>query len=230
MINTEEMVVQTSPEAAPSPFKLGTVAALFANNTAQVLFDGETTASEKQYAYLSTYVPEVDDRVLLVNVGGTYIIMGDISYNIAPSPPVIPQNYLFDAEEVVMTQGLDVTGLLEAKSGVAVTGDLAVSGNGTVGGTLEVTGNTTIGGTLGVTAQSTFLDYPTFTKGMISSSGYYAVFNGGIKHVGTTLGFFNKTPATKGTNIPQLSSQATLATVISTVNSILTLLSRYGLH
>lgn len=200
MINTEEMVVQTTPEAAPSPFKLGTVAALFENNTAQVLFDGETTASEKQYAYLSTYVPEVDDRVLLVNVGGTYIIMGDISYNVAPSPPVIPQNYLFDDEEVVMTQGLDVTGLLEAKSGVAVTGDITatgiLTGDSLSVGAATLTGNlsavdVTASGKLGVTGTSKLTGTVTMSgnasvggtltvRDISTGSGYSSVFNGGI--------------------------------------------------
>lgn len=44
-----------------------------------VKFDGETTASSKKYKKLASYSsPAVNDRVLLVNVGGTYIIVGKI--------------------------------------------------------------------------------------------------------------------------------------------------------
>ena len=200
MINVEEMVLQTNPEVPPSPFRLGVVAALFANNTAQVLFDGETTASEKQYAYLSPYIPEADDRVLLVSVGGTYIIMGDISFNVAPSPPEVPQNYLFDSQEVVMTQGLDVTGLLEAKSGVTVTGnvtatgaltggslstgsatltgnlsavDVSATGNLAVTGTSILSGATTISGTTTINAALS-------ARGVSTGSGYSSNFAGGM--------------------------------------------------
>jgi hypothetical protein len=44
-----------------------------------VQFDGETTASSKKYKKLASYSnPAVNDRVLLVHVGGTYIIVGKI--------------------------------------------------------------------------------------------------------------------------------------------------------
>ena len=44
----------------------------------KVQFDGETTPSTKLYKRLASYSPTVNDRVLLVNVGGTYIIVGKI--------------------------------------------------------------------------------------------------------------------------------------------------------
>ena len=44
-----------------------------------VQFDGETSASTKLYKRLSSYSsPAVNDRVLLVKVGGTYVILGKI--------------------------------------------------------------------------------------------------------------------------------------------------------
>ena len=97
MINTEDMVKLTEPESKDSAFRLGTVAALFAHGTAKILFDGEEEVSEKEYAYLSNYVPELNDRVLLAKTGGSYVIIGALSYAVAPDDGEATQNYLFDA-------------------------------------------------------------------------------------------------------------------------------------
>lgn len=44
-----------------------------------VQFDGETTASQKSYKRLASYSsPAVSDRVLLIKVGGTYVILGKV--------------------------------------------------------------------------------------------------------------------------------------------------------
>lgn len=44
-----------------------------------VQFDGETAPSAKKYKRLASYSsPVTSDRVLLVKVGGTYIIIGKI--------------------------------------------------------------------------------------------------------------------------------------------------------
>lgn len=59
-----------------SEYKLGTVTSISGGISVQ--FDGETTPSTKLYKRLASYSPTVNDRVLLVNVGGTYIIVGKI--------------------------------------------------------------------------------------------------------------------------------------------------------
>ena len=44
-----------------------------------VQFDGETSPSTKTYKRLASYSsPAVNDRVLLVRISGTYIILGKI--------------------------------------------------------------------------------------------------------------------------------------------------------
>lgn len=43
-----------------------------------VTFDGETTMSTKQYPVLDSYFPAASDRVLMVPVGNTYLIVGSI--------------------------------------------------------------------------------------------------------------------------------------------------------
>jgi len=60
-----------------SDYKLGTVTST--SGGVSVQFDGETTASAKKYKRLASYSsPTVSDRVLLVKVGGSYVILGKI--------------------------------------------------------------------------------------------------------------------------------------------------------
>ena len=60
-----------------SEYKLATVTST--SGGVSVQFDGETTPSTKKYKRLASYSsPTVNDRVLLVKVGGTYVIIGKI--------------------------------------------------------------------------------------------------------------------------------------------------------
>ena len=62
----------------PQEIKLGTVTSV-SSGRVKVLFDGEATAGDKLYRRLVSYSnPAVNDRVLLIKVGGTYIIFGKI--------------------------------------------------------------------------------------------------------------------------------------------------------
>ena len=85
MIPTAQELVETPQEN--KNFKMAVVAELFPNSTAKVTFDGEEEASEKQYAYLSSYVPKSGDRVLMAAVGGTYVILGKVKFNASPDTP-----------------------------------------------------------------------------------------------------------------------------------------------
>ena len=60
-----------------SDYKLATVTST--SGGVSVQFDGETTPSTKKYKRLASYSsPTVNDRVLLVKVGGTYVIIGKV--------------------------------------------------------------------------------------------------------------------------------------------------------
>lgn len=60
-----------------SDYKLGTVTST--SGGVSVQFDGETTPSAKKYKRLASYSsPTVNDRVLLIKVGGTYVIIGKV--------------------------------------------------------------------------------------------------------------------------------------------------------
>jgi hypothetical protein len=60
-------------------FRAGSVVALFAGGHPQIQFDGETSPSGKKYSRLASYAtPARNDRVLLMSISGTYIILGKI--------------------------------------------------------------------------------------------------------------------------------------------------------
>lgn len=57
---------------------IGTVKSITAGVGVSVQIDGETSATEKKYAYLSSYSPVVNDRVLIAEVAGSYVVLGKI--------------------------------------------------------------------------------------------------------------------------------------------------------
>lgn len=69
-----------------SKIKLGTVdpayiASTFPGTLPRITFDGETTMSTKTYPVMSPYWPQASDRVILVPVGATYLILGPVDYD-----------------------------------------------------------------------------------------------------------------------------------------------------
>ena len=58
--------------------KLGTVKTITSGSGVTVQIDGESAATTKKYTYLSSYTPAVNDRVLIAEVGGSYVILGKI--------------------------------------------------------------------------------------------------------------------------------------------------------
>lgn len=61
--------------------KLGIVVEIFSNGNPKIKFDGENIPSEKEYTRLSSYSPEVGDRVLLLYISGTYVVLGKVTKN-----------------------------------------------------------------------------------------------------------------------------------------------------
>ena len=57
---------------------LGTVKTITSGSGVTVQIDGESSATTKKYTYLSSYTPAVNDRVLITEVGGSYVILGKI--------------------------------------------------------------------------------------------------------------------------------------------------------
>lgn len=69
--------IREAQEDQPSPTALGTVTGT--TGGVQVQFDGESTASSKAYKRLSSYTPAVNDRVLLLRSGQTWVVLGAIA-------------------------------------------------------------------------------------------------------------------------------------------------------
>lgn len=57
---------------------LGTVYARDNNEGLQIIIDGEDEATEKKYHYLASYVPAAGDRVLIEEIGDSYVVIGKV--------------------------------------------------------------------------------------------------------------------------------------------------------
>ncbi len=79
MINVNDFFnIIRSDDKSQSLFRLGTIDPAYIEGKPRVIFDGETEPSTKGYCFISGYIPAPNDRVLLVCIGGTYIIQGAI--------------------------------------------------------------------------------------------------------------------------------------------------------
>lgn len=58
--------------------RIGTVDPSYTSGLVKVTFDGETTLSVKGYAWLGAYTPAASDRVALLPVGTSWLILGKI--------------------------------------------------------------------------------------------------------------------------------------------------------
>ena len=73
-----EFLSTMQPEQRESPFRMGKIDPSYSTGRPGIVFDGETTASQKKYRYLSSYTPVANDRVLLGRVSGSYVILGKV--------------------------------------------------------------------------------------------------------------------------------------------------------
>lgn len=59
-------------------FLLATVYVYTSGQGIRLVIDGETTRTTKWYRHLSSYTPSNGDRVLVLEIAGTYIVLGKI--------------------------------------------------------------------------------------------------------------------------------------------------------
>lgn len=64
---------------------LGTISAVDNDNGLQLIIDGEDDPTTKKYTYMASYVPTANDRVLIEEIGGSYVIMGKVISDMASS-------------------------------------------------------------------------------------------------------------------------------------------------
>nr|DAG11726.1 MAG TPA: hypothetical protein [Caudoviricetes sp.] len=65
-------------------FRLAAITAIDSGGVS-VQFEGEDTASDKTYTVVQSYHPTLGDRVVMLNISGTYIVLGCVG---APTDPV----------------------------------------------------------------------------------------------------------------------------------------------
>ena len=79
--------------------KMATVVGFFEETkTAKIQFDGEEKAAEKEYPYLSSYSPKLDDKVFCLEFGESFIILGEVTFQKKP----------FDLDDT-LTKAIDPT-------------------------------------------------------------------------------------------------------------------------
>ena len=88
----DEDVLSPKMEDPKSAFRLGTITAIKPQGTT-VKFEGEDTASDKAYTVVQTYTPTVSDRVVLLNISGTYVVLGSVG------PPKTKTDYILASEK-----------------------------------------------------------------------------------------------------------------------------------
>lgn len=64
---------------------LGTISAVDNTDGLQLIIDGEEVATTKKYSYIASYVPAAEDRVVVEEIGGSYVILGKIITDMASS-------------------------------------------------------------------------------------------------------------------------------------------------
>lgn len=244
MITAEEFVLEIDNKEESKNFKLATVVELFHNDTAKLKFDGEETASEKQYAYLDSYVPKIDDRVLLGILGGTYVILGKVNYNVSPSTEEEIDRYVFDLKTVSILKGLQVTGALTINSGATIVGNVGVNGAITAtslssSGGITASGNLSganisTAGTLGAGATTLLSLSVTGNANANNITANTLKASNNFDHAGSGLKFFGQSSyssqRTVNRYIPQpIGTDANVNTVNSRLNDLIAALQAYGL-
>lgn len=57
---------------------LGTIHAVDDDNGLRLIIDGEDEPTTKKYSYMASYVPTANDRVIIEEISGSYVIMGKV--------------------------------------------------------------------------------------------------------------------------------------------------------
>lgn len=86
--NATEMVKDQESEKQETCTRLAIVTALFEDGCPKIRFYGEDVSSEKEYSYVSTYIPAVNDIVVLAKTDSSYIILGKINHKVTPDTKI----------------------------------------------------------------------------------------------------------------------------------------------
>lgn len=105
---------------------LGTISTVDADNGLQLIIDGEDDPTTKKYTYMASYVPTANDRVLVEEVGGSYVIMGKVISEVVESGIAREAT---NATNAVNAQVAETATTAESCSGNAATATTAQTAN-----------------------------------------------------------------------------------------------------
>lgn len=71
-------VQRDTASSATRPARLATIDPAYTSGRPRVIPDGESAPSGKRYPYLASYTPAPGDRVLMIPVGTSYVIVGRV--------------------------------------------------------------------------------------------------------------------------------------------------------
>ncbi len=208
------------PKQNEEKMKLATVTEITGYGTALVTFYGEETQSQKEYSYLASYIPAIDDTVLMSPMAETYIILGRVSLHTDIPVDILTQDEL----TAILNDYVTNTSLTSALSSYLTSSSAA--------GTYALIGHTHASYVTTSTLQGTYLGWT--GDAIHNTSSNYNEFSHlrattRFYHSGSTLGFFSTTPATKLGISDFPTSTTTTSTIIGYINQVLALLRRYGL-
>jgi hypothetical protein len=94
---------QNADHSANQPVLLGTVDSGYTTGLPRVKFDGESVTSDKVFAILGSYGPVANDRVALIPVGTTYLIVGKVTTSYTPPSAPAPATQSFAGAQFTST-------------------------------------------------------------------------------------------------------------------------------
>lgn len=187
-------------------YKIAKVTSLFEDGCPKLTFIGEEQESKKRYGYIYSYIPYVSDTVLLIKANETYVIIGKIAYNVAPADPVTEEDVInLITENTIKEEELNT--LIDTRADTRA--DARITAKKCV--TLNSDG----------TISNSSSNYNNFSNLSVSSN---------LKHTGSYIGFFNKTPSAKQTvDTIYVTTEMTSEVIRNKLNAIINALKTYGL-
>lgn len=86
---------------------LGTISAVDDVTGLQLIIDGEDEPTTKKYTYMASYVPTANDRVLIEEISGSYVIMGKVISAVSDSGIVRQASNATNAENATNAANAD---------------------------------------------------------------------------------------------------------------------------
>lgn len=109
---------------------LGTINAVDDDNGLQLIIDGEDEPTTKKYTYMASYVPAANDRVLIEEISGSYVIVGKVISDVTQSGIVRQATNATNATNAINATNADIATTANACTGNAATATTAAACTG----------------------------------------------------------------------------------------------------